>query len=413
VTLQGRLRSGVGDEAAVRALLNEAYDNWGDEEYFRWKYNDYPDYQPDEHVLSIVVDDELAAFRRIFERELTVQGETVPIHIYGDTAVAPKYQGWGLYSELYERTKEYSLQSGATYGAAYNRKGNVTFDIHRDQGWAYRTLPLQLRILSPKKVLETYASLITKGVPAIDSVANAVGHRFHIGTSEGKLTLKEIVHGSGGSTKHSIGPTLTDTAVTSYVEAVSTDGNTIADLATTSARLAVTGQISVDQSTNSNSGRRAFVTGDLNISIEQTVSEAELNELVDLYGERPSFRRMRDDIRHITGYPDSDVLIVRRDGVVVGYAVLGPRENDRVVEGRVLEIQTENGDKDVFRVLMDRLEERAIERGFDLVLVLSDEALGDQWAAVDQQVLIWDELGQTKNHPLRHDNLKITLYDVF
>jgi GNAT superfamily N-acetyltransferase len=409
--MRGEFQTGKVDQSRVLSLLNESFEDWGDKELFQWKYNEYPGYDPDEHAFSITIDGELAAFRRVFRKELVVDGETVPIHIYGDTAVAPKYQGRGLYSELYERTKEYSEQSDAKYVAAFNRKGNLTFDANLERGWSYRTLPLQLRILSPKAVLETYASLITDQLPAIHSLANLIGNRLHVSTSDGRLTVEEIVTNSTGSADQSVGPALSDTAVTRYVEAVSTDGNTITDLVVSSAQLAANGHISVGRPTESTT--LTFGSAEpVDSSIQQAVAENELDELVSLYDVNSSFHRTREDIEHIIQYPDSDVVLARRDGAIVGYAVLGSYKNGGVIEGRVLEIQTDGDSEGVFSPLIARVESRAIERGFDLILILSDTCLGKQWASIDQQVLAWNELEQTNNHSVQYESPRITLYDI-
>ncbi|AGB38766.1 GNAT family N-acetyltransferase [Natronococcus occultus] len=409
--MRGEFRTGEVDKSRILSLLDESFEDWGDEELFQWKYDEYPGYDSDKHVYSITIDGELAAFRRIFRKEIVVGGETIPIHIYGDTAVAPKYQGQGLYSELYERTKAYSEQSDAKYVAAFNRKGNLTFDANRKRGWSYRTLPLQLRILSPKAVLETYASLITDQIPLIDSLAELIGHRLHVGTTDGQLTFEDLVTDSTKPTGWSVGPVLSDTAVTSYVEAVSTDGNTIADLVMASAQLAVNGHISVGHSANSTTSAY-HSTGEIDVSVQQSVSDAEIDELVALYHNRPSFCRTREDISHITQYPKSDVLFARRDGAIVGYAVLGAYENNGVVEGRVLELQTRTDDEAIANKLLEHVETRALERGFELVLILTDRQLGERWAAIDQQVIVWDELGQPNNQPLQREHLQISLYDV-
>ncbi|MDG5761556.1 GNAT family N-acetyltransferase [Natronococcus sp. A-GB1] len=410
--MRGQFRTGEIDQSQVLSLLNESFGDWGDEELFQWKYDEYPGYDPDEHAFSITVGDELAAFRRIFRREFVVDGETIPIHIYGDTAVAPKYRGQGLYSELYERTKAYSKQSDAQYIGAFNRRGNLTFDANLERGWSYRTLPLRLRILSPKAVLETYASLITDDLPLIDSVAEQIGHRFHVGTSDGPLSLDQIVTSGSGSDKRSVGPALSDTAVTEYVEAVSTDGSTIRDLLTTSARLAANGDISIGRSSSSTTLTYEDTPGEVDVTVREAVSEADLEPLTTLSGDAPSFRRTREDVNHLIQYPNSDLIFARRNGALVGYAIVVPYENDGVIEGRVLEIQTKDDDRAVFNALINQIESRALKREFDLLLILSEKEIDNQWAAVDQQVLVWDELEQADRKPLQRGNIHVSFYDI-
>ncbi|MFA9427885.1 GNAT family N-acetyltransferase [Natronorubrum sp. A-ect3] len=410
--MRGEFRTGDIEQSQVLSLLNESFEDWGDEELFQWKYNEYPRYDPDKHSFSITIDGELAAFRRVFRKEFVTDEETIPIHIYGDTAVAPKYQGRGLYSKLYERTKEYSEQSDAKYVAAFNRKGNLTFDANLERGWSYQTLPLQLRIISPKPVLKTYASYITNNTPVIDSVLKTVGHRLHITTSDGILTVEEMVAKNNKSGYQSIGPVLSDIAIADYVEEVSTDGNTLKNILTRSFSLAINGHVSIDGTLDDTKPKYDGLTN-IETRVKNKISGEEIDRIISISGEDEVFRRSARNLHHLIQYPKSDVILAYdNNNNIIGYAILGPQRTSDVVEGRILEIQTKNNNNRIRSALLNRALDRSINRGFDLLLVISEESLGRKWARVDYQTIVYNNMNDDYMNDDFISPSRFSFYDI-
>jgi len=64
----------------------------------------------------------------------------------------------------------------------------------------------------------------------------------------------------------------------------------------------------------------------------------------------------------------------------------------------------------VFELLVDEIEQLSVDRGYDLILVFTDRPMGELWASVDQQVIMWRDLDDS-NPPLV-DTCEISLYDV-
>jgi len=145
------------------------------------------------------------------------------------------------------------------------------------------------------------------------------------------------------------------------------------------------------------------------VSCKQSISSTEFESIVGLYdSDTTSFRRTPADIRHIIQYPDSDIILIKQDDELIGYTVVGPRSRANVLEGRVLELRVE--DEDAFDVLIDEIERVAIDRGFDLIIVFSKQPIGELWASVDQQVIMWTDLDHSS--PRLVDSCQISLYDV-
>ena len=401
-----RTQQGLPETAEVVSLLNEAYDGWGSEPYFRWKYEQYPAFDPDSHTFYSRVDGELAAFRRVFAKEIVDGERTTTVFVLGDTAVDPAHQGEGLYSELHSETVAFSEQAGADRVSTFNRKTNLTFEANRDRGWQYRELPLKLRLLSPDRVLREYADLVVPDLPAIEAVAERVGSRLHIGTSNGPVTVRDCLSAKPptGPAGRSVGPSVSDRTLTQLIDLACSTGP-IDPLSTL-----VDGWVNPQNGSEPAAGpAEKTVDGAYQVHRKQAVSTGEFEAIQELYDEQPaSFRRTPADIRHILAYPDSDIVLVTHEASTVGFVVVGPRSNGGLREGRVLELRTEHAA--VFELLVDEIEQLSVDRGYDLILVFTDRPMGELWASVDQQVIMWRDLDDS-NPPLV-DTCEISLYDV-
>jgi len=399
-----QLHQGVPHRAETLSLLNEAYDGWGTSDYFRWKYDLYPDYLPETHGFYIEADGDLAAFRRAFYKEVVGPTRTSSVFVLGDTAVHPAYRGQGLYSRLHEETMAFSDRQGAQRVTTFNRKTNLTYEANLDRGWQYRELPLEIRILSPDVVLRQYAALAIGDHPVVDTVADRLGDRIRLSTSDGTVSLRECVTSETDTERLplSVELPLSDRALVGLIDLACSD--TIEPLGPL-----VDGWLHGDGRSGRADSREQATDDAYRVRCKQSVSTAEFESIIGLYDpDTVSFRRTATDIRHILQYPDCDVVLVTREAELVGYAVVGSRSNGNVLEGRVLELRVDH--EAAFDVLTDEIERLAADRGYDLVIVFSERSPGELWASVDQQVLMWTDL-EGSSAPLV-DSCRISLYDV-
>jgi len=399
-----RLHQGVPHWDETLSLLNEAYDGWGTPAYFRWKYDLYPDYVPETHGFYIEADGDLVAFRRAFYKEVVGPTRTNAVFVLGDTAVRPTHRGQGLYSKLHEKTMAFSDRQGAQRVTTFNRKTNLTYEANLDRGWQYRELPLEIRILSPDVVLRQYAPLVIGDHPVVDTVADRLGDRIRITTSDGTVSLRECTTSETDPKRLplSVELPLSDHALVRLIDFACSD--TIEPLGPL-----VDGWLYGDDRSRRADSRERTTDDGYQVCCKQSVSAAEFESIVGLYDPNAvSFRRRPTDIRHILQYPDCDIVLVTRDAELVGYAVVGSRSNGGVLEGRVLELRVDH--EAAFDVLIDEIERLAVDRGYDLVIVFSERSPGELWASVDQQVLMWTDLDGSCA-PLV-DSCRISLYDV-
>ncbi|MWV40039.1 GNAT family N-acetyltransferase [Natrialba sp. INN-245] len=400
----------TGREDEVLSLLNEAYDDWGDEEYFRWKYDQYPEYDPEEHTFA-VVDDELAAFRRVFRKELVYEGESVTTFVLGDTAVAPDHQGQGLYSNLHERTTNYCEDVGAEATITYNNADNVTFKANRKRGWEFSVLPLRLYVHSYETVLSQYAEMALPDGTAIDPVVDRIGDRFVLEVDGRRVPIASIFGTERTPDSLRLEVSASPRAVARFVEAAS--NGQIARTIPTAARLFASGDLSL-----TGGGNRAPSNGradGVDVLEPDAVSDEERETMVELHrlsrAGAPTFRRDLHDVEHLLSYPGADVLVARQDSDIVGFAVVGPYENDGVLEARVLDLVAPS--ETIYRRLVTRIERHTATAGYDLLVMMSDRDPGAEWASIERQTIMWNRCGDSRSVPA--DRLfppTIGMYDV-
>jgi len=400
-----RTQQGLPQHAEVISLLNDAYDGWGGQSYFHWKYEQYPAFDPDTQAFYSSRDGELAAFRRVFAKEVVDESRTNTVFVLGDTAVDPAHRGEGLYSALHADTVAFSERQGADRVSTFNRKTNLTFEANRDRGWQYRELPLKIRLLSPDRVLRAYTDLVVPDLPAIETITEWLGDRLHIRTSNGPVSVRDCLHTEPptGPRPQSIGPAVSDRTLAQLIDLACSTGP-IDPLSTL-----LEGWLHPQNGSRATGSRSAAANTAYQCHRTRKISAAEFDEIVDLYDDQTaSFRRAPVDIRHILQYPDCDIVLATDGQGCVGYAVVGPRSNGELREGRILELRVDCSA--VFEVLIDEIEQLAVERGYDILLVFTDRPMDELWASVDQQVIMWRDLDTTS--PPLVESCEISLYDV-
>lgn len=389
---------GVPDVDEVVSLLNNAYDGWGTKELFEWRYDNCPDYDPEEHTFHILEDDELAAFRRVTFKELITSDRIMPLYVLGDTAVAPEHQGKGLYSQLHEETTTYCAEDGVTTVFTFNRKGNITYKANKKRGWSYRELPLHLCILSPSAVIPNYAQLIVEDSKWLQKVIRMFGPRIALKMSDGQIALGELDGISQDIKKPNITLHISDAGVKRLVEVASNDAS-VKNLLTTGISLLRGGDISFWNTSQS----ITFDEPDFDFEIDRTetgeFSNEELEEVLTLYTSflskyDLSFRRNRIDLNHMLSHPELvEVLRVRNDGALVGFAPIAFHPANDANELRVLDF-VYTGKKAV-DAMITQIQQTGIEYGADFISVFSTGALQSQWASIQKQVIMWDRISES------------------
>lgn len=392
------IKRGLPPRDHVVEILNDAFGDWGDEERFRWRYDQYPGFQ-EEHVFWIANDGELAAFRRMFDKEIVgVNDSKFSFFVMGDTCVAPMYQGNGLYSELRDKTITLCRESNRDFSCAFNREGNVPHKVNLKQGWTYRTLPVRLRILSPAAVIQKYAQQALKEDSTAISILDTIGHRFGVSLSDGRISGTDLIDAPSETAGRTVHLPLPDTVVQMGIETISSDH-------TLDAAKRHLPPVSKKD-------------GPENIAVETHQPEFEkqlLDKICSLYDERTadydfSFRRERRDIEHMLSHPQLEALVtVSRSGKLVGIAPVCLSHSDELYEAQVLDLLA--NDRAASDALIRKIESIAADKNADLIVMITDREIGSPWVRVDQQVMMWDAY-ETDTSPLESGSLLLGLYDV-
>lgn len=410
------VENGVPDTNKVIELLNSTFDKWGDEELFQWIYTDHPGHKKDEHRFYIRDGTEIVAFRPITYKELEYSGSTIPSFVMGATAVAEEYQGQGMYSKLRDETKEYSLKADIPMTIAFNRQGNITYEINLEKGWDYRTLPLYLRIFSPSDILPQYAKLALDDKPQIQRLLRIFGDHIRVKTSDGEFSVSDLVTSDHSSKrKFTMSVSLSDMAVKRLVEKISNE-NPISDLVIETLKLYRGNMISIGDNVNPIEESKHQTVGESEVRIKRTnqLSDDELTAVVDLFDRYElTFRRNRVDIEHMVNHPHLfEILLAKTESDTIGFAAVAFHPGSRMKEARVLDIAYKN--RETFEVLVKEIETVAREQEADLLALISDIEPEAAWTSIQKQVITWDLLtnDQITDEDLMGSNWNIGFYDI-
>ncbi|WP_459878622.1 GNAT family N-acetyltransferase [Halorubrum gandharaense] len=392
------VQTGLPDDERVLNLLNQAFDEWGSQDLFHWKYHRFPGFDPKEHCYYIEVDGELVGFRRIFHKELTIGSRSVPLYIHGDTAVKESHRGRGYYTKLREATTKYTDSKNGVV-CSFNRVGSITYDAHIRQGWNFRALPLQMNILDYSNVIGQYAETIVES-----------GTRVHalLSTIDSYITPRTTGGDPLALTEQTIQDPVDDRSIPILIpESVLDTCVEVASQRPLSNR-ALKG---VSRPIKSLSSRRS-TPADTGFQVQtcSRLNNDDLNEVQSLYDSTPTrFERNSEIIEHICQYPGAEFVLVRRRSRLVGFGILVPKVQQYTTEGRVLELVAVSEEAG-HRVIRE-LELLGQQSQYDLLL-MSSRLDVQNWIDIDKQVFMWEPESVMSN---RRDELykpEISLCDV-
>lgn len=390
------LHRGVPDESELVDLLNECFDDWGDERYLEWKLG-YPE-NDDSGGVYVTDGADVVGFRYLYRRRLRKRDETFDCYVSGDACVHPEHRGEGVYSAMREALAERVEAEDADWYGYYSRYGHVPFEMAVEEGWRYRTLPLSLRVLSPDVVIPTYADAVIDDDSWAAKLLARFGGAVTLDFGTGRFRADELVGGAGSGSGRSVTVPLPDELVTLLVEL----GSAQKPQHVATRRLA---------------GASASRPQAARVTVRDSLDEDDFDAVVDLYRRVTDrydlrFRRERTDLRHLLDHPEFlAALTVERGDELVGFAPLSLTENSSTTEVWTLDVVAV--DDDAVRTLADGVERVARKRGADLILFLSADDPGTDWARVEKQVLLWDPTVSASD-PMGDDDasLFMGLYDV-
>lgn len=414
------VKQGFPGHDELLSLLNDAFDGWGTDEYFRWKYDQYPRYDKREHNFYAATNGDVIACRRLFPVELLLpdRGDSVEFFVHGGAAVAQEHRGQGLFSRLVDDSWDYSRQEGAPLVMTFNRKGKISTKAHLNHGWDYRVLPIRLRILSPSAVIGEHAQTVLGDHALLEQLATTLADR--VATSDGRLELEECSNDASGQSVPDTAVRLSDRAVKDIVE-IASDTHDASTAAAIVGRLLRDREISIDRSTGDATPRDRTDTPPADelpgVTVADELSATELADIQSLFDEENqrydlAFRRNEEDIVHQTQFPASDVLTVTDGDQTTGYAVLGLVQKGTTTEARVLDAVCESSA--AFEIIAQAISRCAIANNADVIIWSTRRNPGEQWARIDTEYAMWDWIDRDDGlaDRLQNGTWRISMYDI-
>jgi len=370
----------------LHSLLSDAFEGWGSEAYFTWKYTAYPDYKPQADNFTIRNDaGRIVAARRVFRHQIhTPTGELLSTHIHGGTAVAEAYRGRGYYTELLEESRA-QTERDADCLVTFNRAGKITTKHHKKNGWNWFRLPVYASVISPSRVFSKY--MIEN-----DTLSNTIGY---LSAVDRTLTRSNLVSRS----------------MATVADRLYGDPNrTTADGQKSALDWVYADQDSGNRSNGERSDSTVTITQSDGVPAASTVSE--LHELLQtqLTG-KYHFSRSIERLKHCLSYPSATVFVARdADGTLIDFVVAGVLDKDGFTECRVLE-QTWRRPS-ITRTLFDAVEAHARQQGADVVVASTANQPAAHWIPLGTEYMMWPPTGRSADLPTDPADWRVTMYDI-
>jgi hypothetical protein len=397
------------------ALLDEAYDGWGEAENFEWLCD-----QPDPVTHWYVEDDgDVVGYEMGVGRELRGRdGSSYTAVLRGHAAVAQTHRGQGVWSSLVDSIDRHIEREGVGLSMKYMDKEFKTFDVAMRDGYAWRYLPVYINILSPKRVVEHRAGDVLQTDDALERLTSTVLDTVDIELSDGRLDANALLgRSSDGGTDEGgvVSFSLSDEVVTALVEVLCSDPSSPTDLLGEAAQT-LGARTSVPF--GGDDAATPSPTPATTVTQRAMVSEGGVDRLCRLYAEVNAeydyyFRRERDDIRHMLDHPDLLTTVwATRGDELVGFAALQSEPNSKLDQIWVLDAVAR--DESAHRALLDEIESVGVENDADVVAMLSNRSPGTDWARIKRQVMVWNPFGAPSHlrNYLETADWRVGLYDV-
>jgi len=354
------------DKNSLHKLLNDGFEGWGQKDYFEWKYDLFPGYDPERDNFLVYSDSgELIGARRVFEKVLySPSGEKIPVHVHGGTVVHKDHRGHGHYSELLSKTNDFSDEE-AEFVFTFNREGMITTKHHKKNDWSWISLPIHVKIISPAKILSN------------EFLSNKI-------TEFGSDLVYPL-----------------EKRLTKY-DAVSRSINRIASFKY--------GNIPPSsENLDSDTG---------NVIVKENISDSLAEEIYEFLSDSNienfyRFQRNPSIIKHCSKYPKSRTYIERdfSDGKIRGYGISGILEKNGLKECRILEQRW--SDKKVGKNILDKIEDDVRKFGVDVISICSRDFPSDPtWLKMEVEYMMWKNNGNKEELSEVPEEWRVTIYDI-
>lgn len=375
-------------QSELHSLLSHAFEGWGSEDYFTWKYTQYPNYEPSTDNFTIRNDaGRIVAARRVFRHHVqTPLRDRLSVHIHGGTAVHEAYRGRGYYTTLLSESTAMSEREADSI-LTFNRAGKITTKHHKKNGWNWIRLPIFASVISPSRVYSYYLTdnqLLGRLADHVSVVDRQLTE--HDLVTESMATLASKLYGDpqqGSSTNDTNGEKPHSGAVT--------NGSGHTD--------------------NSNSHPEYEIhrhDGPISETVLEELHTKLQTQLTDYY----HFERSTEKLKHCLLYPASTTFVARHaeTGDVLDFVVAGTLDKDGLIECRVLE-QTWSHPA-LTRQLFRAVEAHGRTSGADVIVASTATPPGSHWISLGTEYMMWPPSTDGPQLPTDPSAWRVTMCDI-
>jgi len=375
-------------QSELHRLLSDAFDGWGSDDYFVWKYTQYPNYDPSTDNFTVQNDaGRVVAARRVFRHTLwTPAGESLSAHIHGGTAVAEAYRGRGYYTNLLTASTERSERE-ADCLFTFNRSGKITTKHHKKNGWNWFRLPVYASVISPSRVYSHYISE-RNFVSELSDHVSAIDRKFTANRviSQSMARLAGRLYGESDNTHYSADTPRQNGSTVCSTNGLATEGRTDS-----------LPEYSIQQ-----------LTGPVSESTLRAVHKRLQTQLSDKY----HFDRSIERVKHCLLYPKANLFVAREKttGELLDFVIVGTIEKDGLTESRVLEQSWSH--PPITRQLFQAVVRERRDSGSDVVVAASTVQPGAEWIRLGTEYMMWPPTADGPQLPTDPDSWRVTTYDI-
>jgi len=375
-------------QSELHTLLSDAFDGWGSDDYFEWKYTQYPNYDPETDNFTIENDaGRVVAARRVFRHTVwTPEGDSLSAHIHGGTAVAEPYRGRGYYTELLSESTEQSERE-ADCLFTFNRAGKITTKHHKKNGWNWIRLPVYAAVISPSRVYSHYISdsnVITKVASQLSLIDRKLTANSVISQSMARVAGR--LYGDSDRTFHA-----TEKSEESPPENGVTAGSALDDRG--------------DSVPSYNIHRYSAPIAE---STVREIHERLRTELTEWY----HFGRSIERLKHCLSYPNLNLFVARKKttGEILDFVAVGTINKEGLTESRVLEQSWSY--PPITQALFRAVDRECRQNGVDVIVAASTIQPGSQWVSLGTEYMMWPPTANSRQLPTDRQQWRVTMYDI-
>lgn len=149
-----------GEEKKHFETLNLCYNPWGEEEEWKRRYMQFPEFDLTKNVLIVEENGEWAGGATAWLREALLSNDKkISVYEAGDLYVLPAFRGKGIYSTAMRSLNEMAKKRGAVFGFGFPSIYGVAATALPKYGFADVFYPVtKIFLLKPQKFLDYFLS---------------------------------------------------------------------------------------------------------------------------------------------------------------------------------------------------------------------------------------------------------------